>query len=383
MDNQKIYNQKKRVTLIGTAVNLVLSLIKYIVGVISGSSALIADATHSVSDYITDIVVLIGLKLSSKPADSDHPYGHGKIESFSTMGVGLALFAAGGFLIYEGVHSLVNLYYGQSSLSADYYWAFIAAVVSIISKEWLYRYTIYQGKKLNSSSLIANAYHHRSDSYSSIGVLIGISCTLLSSDLAFMDPLSGIIVAFFIIYMGWKIIKPSFLVLVDTVIDEKELEEISAIAEKTPGVVGTDKVRKRSVGNDAIVDMEIYVDRTLTLDQAHAISETVKKNIIGAFTIVKEVLIHVEPAKNQSNCSLLKEIKVFKQVKSCVEEMTDIQDLKDIRCHYILGGVEVNLDIVVNPNISVKKGHDIAERLEKKLTGIANIKFVHIHIESE
>ncbi|MDH5682021.1 MAG: cation diffusion facilitator family transporter, partial [Spirochaetota bacterium] len=217
MDNKKAYIKKRQVTLIGVVVNILLSIIKYVIGVLSGSSALIADATHSVSDYITDMAVLVGLKLSSKPADENHPYGHGKFETFASLGVGVLLFGAAAFLIYSGITTLKALFEGQSFVKPTYYWALVAAGVSIAFKEWLYRYTIYYGKKLNSSSLIANAYHHRSDSYSSIGVMVGIVCVLISPQLAFMDPLSGIIVALLIAHMAWKISVPAFHELLDRV----------------------------------------------------------------------------------------------------------------------------------------------------------------------
>lgn len=383
MESQKAYTKKKRVTLIGALINLILSLTKYIIGVLSGSPVLIADAIHSIGDYITDITVLAGLKFSSMPPDEDHPYGHGKFETIASLVVGLALVVTAGFLIYNGLITLIEFINGKSFISEEYHWAFFVALVSVILKEWLYRYTLFYGQKLNSSSLIANAYHHRSDSYSSIGALIGIASAYIFPKLSFMDPLASVVVAFFIGYIGWKILKPTLSELVDTAPEKGLLSLIQKIAEETAGVLGSRRVRSRSIGNDMIVDLEIYVEPALSLYEAHDISELVKENIFNSFPKVREVLVHVEPDKNIVE-SLFKEKKeLIKQINDCVRKVKEIKSVNNIRFYRVPQGLEVNLDVVVNPYITVEEGHNISERLEEELHKVPSIHFVHVHLEFE
>ncbi|MDH4127194.1 MAG: cation-efflux pump [Spirochaetota bacterium] len=380
MDSKNSYILKRRVTLIGTLINLVLSAIKYVIGFISGSSALIADATHSVSDYITDIAVLIGLKISSKPADKDHPYGHGKFETISVLIIGIALVIASGFLVYEGIKTIIS---GKTFVRGEYLWAIITAFVSVVVKEGLYRYTILYGRRLNSPSMIANAYHHRSDSYSSIGVLIGMTISFIFPELAFMDPLSGIVVAFFILQMSWKILKPTLHELVDTVPNDEIIMQISKIVEETNGVMSSSNIRSRAIGNAIIVDLEIQVDPAISLYQAHDISETVKENIIKLHPNVREVLVHAEPYQNIVKHTSSEKSELVKEIENHVNTFKEIKYINNIRFHYIPGGLELNLDIVVNPNLTVKEGHNISDSLEAELKKISNIKLVHIHLEFE
>ncbi len=383
MENQKIYHQKRNVTLVGLFVNILLSIIKYIVGIIGGSSALIADAIHSISDSVTDFVVLIGIRFSSIPADKNHPYGHGKFETFASFSIGIVLIGAAGILIYECVGKMIDLFEGKSFIQDGYEFTLIAAFFSVISKEILYRYTIHYGKKLNSSSLIANAREHRSDAISSIGVIIGVVCALLSPKLLFMDPLAGMIVSGIIAHMGWKIMASAFHELVDTIPDEEMVEKIIQKTHGTLGVMGVRNVRCRSLGGDLSVDMEILVDPTLSLYQAHDISENVKGLITKLFPVVKEVIVHVEPCENIIESPSEQREELLSRINQCVLEVKEVLSINNIRFHYIPGGLEVNIDVVVDPHLTVKEGHEISDCLEAKLQGISDITLAHIHLEFE
>ncbi len=296
------------------------------------------------------------------------------------MLVGVTLILTGMYLVYEGINVIANITYGGTFVQNSYYLAFIAATLSVGIKEWLYFYTMHYAKKFNSSALKANAYHHRSDSYSSIGVLIGITFTVIHPSLSFMDPLSAIVVAVFIMHMGFKVLKPTFMALVESSASEELLNNIKNIASNTVGVLEIDKVRTRYIGSESMVDMEIRVNPALSIDQAHAISETVKDNIYNSINHIREIIIHVEPAKNTSKTNPL-EADIINAIRRYISKIKEVDCINNIRIHYVHGGIEINLDIAVNPYISVKQGHDIADLLEKGLTNIDGISIVHVHLE--
>lgn len=382
--DDKDYKIKQRVTIVGTLVNVILAVVKYIFGVISGSSALIADATHSASDYVTDLAVLIGLKLSSRPADEDHPYGHGKYETMTTLIIGIAIVLAAGILFYDGIMALAAYFEGGTTTKDNYFWAIIAAVFSVASNEGLYHYTKYFGKKLKSSALLANAYHHRSDGLSSIAVLIGVLFAYFSPELAFMDPVAAIVVAFMVLKMAWEVLQSAFSELVDTVPDLQMLKDIRKLSNETLGVIETKKVRNRSIGNGIIVDMEICVDPSLSLFQAHDIAEEVKKGIKMQFDEVKETIVHVEPAENIAHNPTHSDLKLYNKLRNFISTYDLVKTINNIRFHYIPGGLEVNLDIVVDPNLTIQEGHDLTDKIEYSLSDeFKEVKLVHVHLECE
>lgn len=288
---KKIY----RVTLIGSAVNALLIVLKFIAGIFGKSSAMIADAVHSLSDFITDLIVLIFVKIAGKPRDKGHDYGHGKFETFATMIIGIILAVAGIGLMINGIELVLKSIKGQT-LEQPTMLALIIALISIISKEWLYRFTIKTGKDVNSQAVEANAWHHRSDALSSGGTLFGVAGAMfLGPHWRILDPLAAIVVSLFIIKSGYDIFKPAVNELLESSLPEDQEKEIRKIVECVPGIENVHNLRTRRIGNGIAVDMHVNMNGEISLNEAHSkatVAETTIKQKFGKNAIVT---IHMEP----------------------------------------------------------------------------------------
>ncbi|GAB1355785.1 cation diffusion facilitator family transporter [Erysipelotrichia bacterium] len=280
----------RRVTIIGLAVNLFLTLGKIIIGFIGNSSSVIADGVHSLSDASTDIAVIVGVKYWNQPPDSCHPYGHRRIEAIISIFIGAVLGLAGLFL---GWGAIEKFHHGQYVVPAGI--TLIIAIISIFSKEWLYRWTAEVGKKVRSSAVMANAWHHRSDSLSSIPVAIAISLAMYNPKWAFMDPVATLAVSAFIIQAAWKICSPSLAELTDAGADAGVLKTIETIVLKVDGVESVHAVRSRFHGSGLHVDLHIQVDENLTVREGHTISGICKRRLLDEGPDIVDVLVHIEP----------------------------------------------------------------------------------------
>ena len=284
-----------RVTWIGFFTNLILSAAKIVAGVVGRSSAMVADGIHSLSDFVTDLIVIIFIKISAKNEDSDHPYGHGKFETFATMLISFALFIVAIGIFYSGSVKIYEVLNGRI-IERPTYLALVMAAVSIVVKEGLYWYTIIVGRKIESPAVIANGWHHRSDAFSSIGTLIGISGAMfLGERWRILDPITSVIVGIFIVGVAYKLARPSIQELLDASLP-KEIE--SSIEEKireTPGVKTFHHLRTRKNGNAFIIDMHIKVDARSSIVEAHDIATHVEVNLKAAFGKRTQVNVHIEP----------------------------------------------------------------------------------------
>ncbi len=290
MDDSK-GKEIRSVTIVGLIVNLVLSIIKFVAGFFGHSRAVIADAVHSLSDCTTDMAVLIGSHYWLSPPDDDHQYGHGRIETIVTLFIGLVLLAAG---IGLGWNSVSNIHEKHSSTPG---WiAVLAAAISIITKEILYRWTIKAGRRLKSSSLSANAWHHRSDALSSIPTLLAVTGSILLPSWSFLDHMGAIIVSIFIIQAAIKIIWPGLKEFIDAAAPPEVCDEIISTCMGFEEVRQVHKLRTRYVGVGIQVDIHIEVDGNLTITEGHAISGKVKYKVLENVSDVMDVLIHIEPA---------------------------------------------------------------------------------------
>lgn len=285
--------QTRRVTWAGVFVNIALSAAKFAAGVVGHSQALIADAVHSLSDLVTDFAVLFGLPFWSAPADDDHPYGHQRIETLVTMVIGGALLLVGGGIGFNAVSSL-----RQPHLEAPGKIALVGALLSIILKEWLYRWTVAVGRRINSSAVIANAWHHRSDALSSIPALLAVGVAVLNPKLAIADHVGAFIVSLFILKVAWNIMSPSLSELADRAASEKDRNEIRAIATLTPGVKSVHALRSRRTGSGIRVDLHVLVDGQMTVKAGHDIAEAVKRAIMRKGPHVLDVVVHLEPEED-------------------------------------------------------------------------------------
>ena len=278
-----------KVSIISIILNCLLTLIKFISGVISKSSAMISDSVHSLSDVLSTFVVIIGVKISNKKADSDHPYGHERIECVSAIILSGMLFIIGALIGINGIKNVTN----SSNLVMPGVLALIASIISIISKEAMYQYTIRVSKKINSAALKADAWHHRSDALSSIGSFIGI----LGSRLGFkiFDPLASVIISLCIIKVSIDIFKDAIDKMVDKSCDKEVIDKVISVIEKNESVKNIDDIKTRQFGNKAYVDVEISVDENLLLKYAHKVAEEIHDSVENEINIVKHCMVHVNP----------------------------------------------------------------------------------------
>lgn len=285
---QKVANRVSMVTIIG---NILLSVIKLLAGIIAHSSAMISDAVHSASDVFSTIIVMIGIRLASKEADKEHPYGHERLECVAAIVLAMVLFITG---LGIGAEALKNILQGNySDLQVPGMLALIAAIVSIVSKEGMYWYTRYYAKKIDSSALMADAWHHRSDAFSSIGALIGIGGARLGFPV--MDSIASLVIFVFIVKAAYDIFKDAMDKMVDHSCDEETEQQMRDCVLRNENVLGIDLLQTRIFGNKIYVDVEILADSSYTLKEAHNIAEAVHEDIERSFPKVKHIMVHVNP----------------------------------------------------------------------------------------
>lgn len=281
----------QRVAAVSIAVNILLSLLKLAAGMIESSGAMISDAVHSSSDVFSTVIVLIGVKISRKEADKEHPYGHERMECVAAIILAVVLFLTGVGIGMNGLQKIL----GNSSdeLAVPGVLALGAAVFSIVTKEWMFRYTKYYAQKINSGALLADAWHHRSDALSSVGAFIGI----LGARMGFpvMDPAASVIICLFIGKASYDIFKDALDKMVDKSCDDKVIEQLREAVLGQPGVIRIDKLNTREFGNRVYVDVEIAADGKKTLYETHAIAECVHNKIEKQFPDVKHIMVHVNP----------------------------------------------------------------------------------------
>ena len=288
-------NNKKeimKITLWGLVLNVFISIIKFVLGFLGNSQAVVADAVHSFSDTSTDLVILLGVKYWTAPPDDNHPYGHQKIESFVTIIIGLILLTAACGIGYNAIATLDHEHTEQLKL-----FTIIGPIVSIIFKELLFRKTYKVGVKTNSSSVKANAWHHRTDALSSIPVLIAVVASLINPKLIILDHIGAIIVAAFIIKLAVEIIYKNINELIDTGISEEEYLHISKVISEIECVKGFHKVRSRKLGSSIYLDLHLEVDGDLSVRTGHDITEDVQKALISSNPKIIDVMVHLEPEK--------------------------------------------------------------------------------------
>jgi cation diffusion facilitator family transporter len=279
-----------KVTWVGLWVNVVLSILKILAGIIGNSRAVVADGVHTLSDLVGDVLLLIGVRFWSAPPDKDHPYGHQRVESLITLGIALILAFLGIGLVYEATLSMLAGTRGAVGLVAA-----LAALLSIVIKEILYRWTVRKGKKLRSSALIANAWHHRSDALSSIPVFFSAGIAYIAPGLIILDLIGTIIVAVFLGSAAWKIAWPALNELADRGVCSKTRAKLLKTASAVPGVRDAHAIRTRFLGSDVQVDLHIMVDGNISVDEGHKIATAVEDALMAAGPDVIDALVHVEP----------------------------------------------------------------------------------------
>lgn len=288
--------QATRVTWIGLFTNIILTLLKLVAGILGRSGAMIADGIHSLSDFATDVVILMGFRIVNKPADKTHHYGHGKFETLIATFIGVILFLVGVKILWSGMSNVHRVFQGYTLIQPGWI-ALYAAIISVITKEWLYRYTVNIGNRINSQAIVANAWHHRSDVFSSVGTMLGIGgAIVLGEKWHILDPLAAAAVSFFIIKIGISISYGSINELLEASLSEEMEKKILQTIEVTTGVIDHHNMRTRRVGNSVAIDIHIKVEKSLNVVEAHDIATLVEQNLKNSLGKETFVSIHIEPS---------------------------------------------------------------------------------------
>lgn len=283
------------VTLVGSVVNLILTVFKIVAGIVGHSTAMFADGLHSLSDLLSDFVVLVFVKISSKGRDKNHDYGHGKFETFATLIISLMLIVVAANLMSGGVNKIKEILEGKYVTTPGMI-AIWAAVASIVLKEALYHYTVIQGKAVESPMMIANAWHHRSDALSSIGSLLGIAgAVFLGKKFLILDPLAGCIISVFILVMAVKMSVPAIKELLDVSLPDEMEDKIVQAAKAVPGVVDLHELKTHRQGPGIVMDAHLVLHSDISLQAAHDISKAVEKALRNEFGVGTQISLHLEP----------------------------------------------------------------------------------------
>ena len=284
-----------KVTLVGGLVNVLLLVFKFVAGIVGHRAAMMAEAVHSLSDFVTDIIVLVFVKISCKPKDKSHDYGHGKYETLALTIIGIALMAVAIGIIVKGAMKIVAWIHGET-LAAPGMLAFWAAVVSIVLKEAVYRYSIFKARKLDSKAVEANAWHHRSDALSSVGTAVGIGgAVFLGQHWTILDPIASVVVGAFIVKVAFELLKNGIGDLMEQSLPEKVEDEIMAMVAALPGVSEPHNLRTRRIGNHYAIEIHILMDGNITLYEAHDKATEIEEMVRRCYGAETHVAVHVEP----------------------------------------------------------------------------------------
>lgn len=365
------------VTFGGILVNLSLTLLKVAAGVSGRSSALIADALHSLSDLASDIVVLFGYRVGGMPGDERHPYGHGKVETMCTLAVGSMLIAVGLGMGWTAAASVA-----AKTENIPGFFALGAAVASIVAKEILYRVTARVANDTGSRLLLANAWHHRSDALSSIAALIGVAGARLGSP--WMDPAAAAVVCVFIVKVGIDLGWNATQELIDASVDEDLIDKLKKTVLSVRGIAGCHNLKARRLGKDILVDVDIEVDPELNVVQGHDLSRQVRLALLKGVKNVRDAMVHVEPVGAQGD-GLFAESnrrKLLESSEAIAKKTKEVKGVHGIRLIPMeTGGYLLNMDIEVSSELTVREAHDIAHSIKECLREQKGITDAVIHMD--
>ncbi len=373
---QRNYRDKRRVTIIGAVVNLVLAIAKVVFGVLGQSQALIADGLHSLSDLASDAMVLIAAKYGSQEADVEHPYGHARFETVATVGLGLLLIVVAIGIIVDATARLFSpetlLHPGPVALAV--------AVLSIASKESLYHYTLHVAKRLRSSLLRANAWHHRSDAISSIVVFVGIAGTM--AGLPYLDAIGAIGVSLMIGKIGWELGWGGIRELVDTGVSADELQAIKGTIQSVKGVESHHMLRTRRMGDDVLVEVHIVVGPQVTVSEGHMISDMVRASLKAKHENISDVMVHIDPEDDTTeslteNLPLREE--VLDRLNECWQSLQAAQSLEKVNLHYLEGKIDVEVVLPLSLVNDLQHARNIAKEFSHKTRGQQDIGDVRVY----
>ncbi len=332
--------ETQRLLILSAIVDLALGLLKIIIGWFANSHALIADGIHSFSDLATDLMVWFLNRIGAEEPDEEHPYGHARFETFGALVLGSILILVAGVLVYDSVLRLIDLV----SIAIPTWPALIAAGASIAIKEWLYRITRKLGEKVNSNLLLANAWHHRSDAFSSIIVLIGVTGAILG--ITWLEMIAAIGVAFMIAIIGWKLVRDSVEELVDTALSETYVRDIQKTIEDADGVCGVHSLRTRRMGSAVILDIHLQVDPTISVSEGHHIGDWVCQHLKRNFREISDITVHIDAeddAEVTLNAMPPLRNEVRRELFQAWSEWLSEDEVEKITLHYLDNLINVEL----------------------------------------
>ena len=371
LDSARVNKLKARASYVGAGVNVFQTLIKIGFGFLVQSAALIADGIHSLSDLLSDFLVIIAVRMGSREADYEHPYGHRRFETIATVILGVSLVLIAGGITWSVLERMAH----PEHLPVPNPYGMGIAGLSILVNEWLYHYTKRIARQTRSKLLLANAWHQRSDAISSIVVLLGIGAVMLGYPLA--DAIAAIVVALMVAKIGLNLIFDSIKELVDTSLPPKLVSEIRKAIMTIDGVEGIHLLRTRQMGEDALIDAHIVVDPRITVSEGHTIGDTVRDELISRFDDIMDVLVHVDPEDDEGLFEKNKPLKRG-EVKRLIDKyMSDFKDsIIDFKIHYLNGLIELELIlpfvVTTQPEIMVKLNKQ-SRRMEQRVRKIKNI----------
>jgi cation diffusion facilitator family transporter len=369
------YKATVRVTIIGAIIDFLLGVAKIMVGLIANSQALVADGVHSLSDLATDFVVLYAAKHSSQDADEDHPYGHGRIETVATVGLGVALVIVAVGIIVDAIQRMLD----PESLVVPGFWALVIAAISVVSKEAIYQYTMVVARRYRSKMLEANAWHSRSDAISSIVVLVGIAGSMAGYH--YLDAVAAIGVGLMIAKIGWDLCFHSIRELVDTALEEERVTAIKSSILAVDGVVSLHILRTRRMGSDALVDVHIQVQPDISVSEAHYISERVRLAVIKEIEEVADVMVHIDPEDDehiQFNADLPMRTFLSQQLQECWSEIPAAEQIDKMALHYLDGKIRIELLLPFSVLEDLEQGPALRAQFETSAQTLKDIESVNL-----
>lgn len=372
------YRKIRKVTLVGSAVDFLLGITKISVGWLVHSQALVADGIHSLSDLVTDFIVLYAAKHSHKVADEDHPYGHGRIETLATVVLGIILIIIAMGIAYDAVLRLNS----PSTLLVPGFLALVVAVISVISKEWIYRYTMTAARRLRSEMLMANAWHSRSDAISSIVVVIGIAGAIYGYP--YLDAVAAVAVSVMIAKIGVDLVRSSSKELIDTALDPKEVETIRDHIFDVDGVRAAHMLRSRKSAGNAFIDVHIQVDPRLSVSEGHQIGESVRRYLIKTVEMVSDVTVHIDPEndESESTCDNLPSRNiVLNELKLCWQQLPTTA-IEAITLHYLSGEIDIELDLPIEILEDTHDAKALVQQIKQSAESLPYIGDVHVRFKA-
>lgn len=371
------YKAAKKVTWVSAITNSLLAIFKIVVGTVGFSQALIADGLHSFSDLISDFLVLFAAKAATRGADKEHPYGHQRIETIATILIALLLFAVGASIVYEAITRFVS----DAPFQTPSIYVLIVAAVSILANEALYRYSVVVGRKVESNLIVSNAWHNRTDAFVSLLVLLSAVCALLGWH--HIDGIAAILIAFFIMKMGGKMIWSSVRELIDTGVDEDTLNKIISVINQCNGVRSVHQLRTRMHGSNIFVDVHIIVDPTISVSEGHYIGEQVHLTLVKNFKHISDVTVHIDPEDDENSMpsiNLPNREEITEQLNHCWCNLPGFKQSKKLTLHYLDGKLHIELTIPLAA-AQGKSASDLEHEYHNAAKTIKDIADVKIHYE--